>query len=163
VEVGFYPGTRGWLTAVVYDEGYEKLFDQFPELPKDIVKLVDGLLISHQKNYELFGKVLTNLAYAASILKHTGFREEREVRIVFFVNYDSEMSLVRPKPVKARGERGQIKYIILFDRNEERLPIKRIIVGPHTDQKGLVAKVRAVTGNSVDVYASATPYVQPGS
>ncbi len=77
-----------------------------------------------------------------------------------------EYEEVRNKPVKSlrQSREGDPKkpQIVLFDfEGAEHLPIKRIIVGPQTDQSSAVAMAkRLVAGTSINVTASKTPLVQ---
>jgi hypothetical protein len=78
----------------------------------------------------------------ATLFKHRGFREEREVRIVGAPGSQRVMERVqaehedfRPAPLKiVRQTESGRRYVALFDSLGERLPIKRIIVGPSRDQ-----------------------------
>jgi hypothetical protein len=162
MEVNFYTGVTARLTSVVYDEGYDQFLIEYAPVVEQIFKYVDNVLAG-RRDEELLSMVLTNISSAASYFKHRGFREEREVRIVYYLNSDVNAASGAHKLVKSRGANSEIKYVALFDRGEKFLPIKRIIVGPHNDQKGLGVKVQTLVGNDVDVHFSATPYVQPAS
>jgi hypothetical protein len=77
----------------------------------------------------------------ATLFKHQGFREEREIRIVAAPGSQRVMERVqaehadfRPAPLKvARQTETGRRYVALFDALGERLPIRRIIVGPSRD------------------------------
>ncbi|MFZ2017115.1 MAG: hypothetical protein WAU90_00380, partial [Methyloceanibacter sp.] len=76
---------------------------------------------------EPFAKLVTRI-------KHPGFAEEREVRIVYVRPDDSTVPEDRlpPKPVHFRPHAGGwVPYIKLFDTPHMPLPISRIVVGPH--------------------------------
>ena len=81
----------------------------------------------------------------ATRLKHQGFREEREVRVVAIpatskilaselrVKHPDYCSPDRWKRVHVRNVK-EIRYIALFDTLRATLPIKRVIVGPSRNQ-----------------------------
>ena len=57
-------------------------------------------------------------------------------------------------------EQNKKRYIELFDFGGARkLPIKRIIVGPHPNKLGNMKKLRRLVGPSIRVDISDTPYI----
>lgn len=107
---------------------------------------------------------------AATLLKHEAFFEEREVRIVgipmtdrfreeVFSDYP-DAKLGPNKPVLPEGAKtgAARRYIELFNGDTERLPIKRVIVGPRLDQADQVAVAKEISGGRFEVVASRTPY-----
>lgn len=106
----------------------------------------------------------------ATAFKHQGFREEREVRIVAMPGTQSLHDQIRKDhqeftlmPIKqtnvVESERGQRRYISLFETLKAILPIKRVIVGPSRHQDANMANARELTGNKIAINASATPYI----
>jgi hypothetical protein len=107
---------------------------------------------------------------AATTLKHRAFYEEREVRVVaipttaaFRTIIESEHSNANLGPQKTikrldRQNKPARRYIALLDTLDARLPIKRIIVGPSSDQASRVSWAREICGGSIPVVASETPY-----
>jgi hypothetical protein len=101
----------------------------------------------------------------ATLFKHQGFREEREVRIVAVPGSERVMERVQaehkdfhPAPPKTMRETNNgRRYVALFDSLGEQLPIKRIIVGPSRDQDSNYIRARELVGESVPVVRSATP------
>lgn len=79
-------------------------------------------------------------------LKSPRFEEEREYRLVasaFRPQYKNHKEVRSTIPVHFReGLGGLVPYIRLFDKPEQRLPIKKIIVGPHRDQQNQYDAVR---------------------
>lgn len=74
---------------------------------------------------------------AVPFLKHSGFAEENEYRIAAFCNRpgQSDPNDKREyKEVKFRGGCALSPYIELFSHLDHPLPIKRILVGPHSQQ-----------------------------
>lgn len=92
---------------------------------------------------EIFGRkrfddYLNAYLGAVPFLKHSGFAEENEYRIAAFCNRPgrSDPSDKRKyKEVKFRGGRALSPYIELFSGLGNQLPIKRILVGPHSQQE----------------------------
>jgi hypothetical protein len=92
------------------------------------------------------GNLSTPLTILSSIFKHRGFEEENEVRLVlslFGPRLESlpETRSMRQHPVKTRIRMGEaVPYVELLARDvnglRQRLPINRIIVGPHRDKNG---------------------------
>jgi len=91
--------------------------------------------------------------------KHRGFREENEVRIASSIYWDEGES---------KGEQYRIKdgvlipYIRLFEpsQKDNRLPIKRIIVGPHRNQEKHANAIRHMVNEAeIEIYCSQTPFI----
>ena len=105
--------------------------------------------------------------------KHIGFREEREVRAaVFPMTKATETKIkqldpnyTRPDiPMKKILQRDDIPYIELFDLEKNRLPIKRIIIGPQKDQKSAREDLVGLLGAAkIDIHCSETPLVKFGN
>ena len=109
---------------------------------------------------------------AAASLKHEGFHEEREIRIVNspytkelddYLRLHAEDEIEPPqkwfKTIYDDSATGK-RYVALFDFNEGRkLPVKRIIVGPHRTKEENAQKVRELVERRVPVHVSATPFI----
>ncbi len=117
-----------------------------------------------------------SLAYPAFIryvsrYKHRGFREEKEVRIVAVPTWHSAEylagakefgeSLKPEKERKFRVGRGQlIPYIELFATLNARLPIERVIIGPHSEKEARASALRLMLRNTdIKVTVSEIPFV----
>jgi hypothetical protein len=118
--------------------------------------------------------LFTPFVTAATRLKHRGFKEEREVRIIacpqsstFLQNMHQKIGIpmlhdkeAKQFHVRQRPNGSEAPYIRLFWRDKSQsLPITRIIVGPHRDQAKLAAEVRQVVGTGVRIVVSQTPFV----
>ena len=179
------------LTDVVYDyrEGDRKIeLSQLVNLTEfsDLVALcaefcirkIENLTNEGRKGSQIDEPDIRNLfdlfVRASTRLKHQGFREEREVRIVACPSDEDLIQKVYetsgaplPKGAKyksvlrlPRTERLEKSYIRLFDQNHgSRLPIARVIIGPHRDQVGLIARVKRLTEGRVKVVCSETPFI----
>jgi hypothetical protein len=109
---------------------------------------------------------------SATLLKHQGFREEREVRIVASPTTELMLQshrraepnrkfLAPPKSILTRERGGQeIRYISLFCDSKMALPIKRVIVGPSLRQSENYESAMALSRGRFEVIRSTTPYVQ---
>ncbi len=76
----------------------------------------------------------------APFLKHYGFREETEYRIVAICNRPTKITADDkhgPKEIRYKTRRGgdPIPYIALYEGLVKALPIKAIIIGPHAEQE----------------------------
>jgi hypothetical protein len=107
----------------------------------------------------------------ATLLKHQGFREEREVRIVAAPGSERVLERVRaehqafiPAPIKIvqmRGaDGGTRRYLSLFDSLKVRLPIKRIIVGPSRRQSENYTRASELLGGKLPLRLSDTPFIE---
>ncbi len=135
-----------------------------------LVGIVDRIIKQRidGKSFEV-DDVLEPLQLGAVRLKHRGFKEEHEVRIVACpltleqrerIEKTSETELAPRKAIKTllrRGDRQHIPYIALF--GETPLPIKRIIVGPGPKQATLQSQIRSQIPAHIKVVKSETPYV----
>lgn len=121
------------------------------------------------------------MAALSSRYKHCGFSEEAEVRIVAMpvsdrvyevavkiaTAKDKLKDLLPRKPIKFRQHRGLlIPYIELFAHGRngpgDKLPIRRILVGPHADREKRATAVRALVrelGLGISVEVSGIPYL----
>ena len=121
----------------------------------------------------------TEISALSSRYKHHGFSEEEEVRIVAIPVHDevhtlavenaknTGKALLPRKPIRFRERGGVlIPYLELFggamNGPTGKLPIRRILVGPHFDREKRAAAVRSMVkqyGMSVPVEASGIPYL----
>jgi len=113
---------------------------------------------------------VTDFLTGATLLKHQGFREEREVRIVAIPGTAALRDQARIEHadfpdlplldirIRSQSERP---YIPLFEGCGVRLPIERVIVGPSRNQDANAAFAQALLGLSVPVTRSATPWLPP--
>jgi Protein of unknown function (DUF2971) len=143
----FHYQTSFWGDTEYYDEDTPARA-KHPETIKQ-----EGILQAGLKDYFLTGKqeafdelheAITKLACSH---KHHGFAEEREVRIVAVPVNDSireealkEGEIRSRKTIRFAPKEGTaVPYIMLFepgqDEAQSKLPIKKIIVGPHPDRE----------------------------
>ncbi len=121
----------------------------------------------------------TEISALSSRYKHHGFSEEAEVRIVLMPIHDEVykvavdlaerkgQSLKPRKPIKFRERHGVlIPYLELFGggvmASNAKLPIRRILVGPHPEREKRAAAARLLVkqcGIAASVEVSAIPYL----
>jgi hypothetical protein len=106
---------------------------------------------------------------SAATIKHSGFEEEREVRLVAMAMSqigDEKMKSVPGYASKALKNifpcdiNAKISHHIrLFGDERSKLPIVKVIVGPARDQRRNAEIARQTVGKDVDVVCSATPLI----
>jgi Protein of unknown function (DUF2971) len=163
--------SSGFFGDVVYDGDDEKFKEEFSDLPGMIWNKMQAILLQQEEpKDELFSRFI----HALSRFKHRGFREEQEVRAIFspmaeddvreFEAADpKEYAKVKHRQVKQPDYReGFVPYIELSHGANVRLPINRIIVGPHADKELRKARLdRYLEMNSVEIETtvSETPLI----
>lgn len=159
-----YEWALSYIGDVVYGDHYSELGAIRSRIDK-IVKVAHSIFLGQENpiqadTYEAFVNPATRI-------KHWGFHEEREVRIVVApilrksIFDDGSISDEKFKKILCRnGNRGIIPYIQLLEGVDDPLPIKKIIVGPSSDQSRRFDAVRfALGGRNIKVVKSETPYV----
>lgn len=132
-----------------------------------IQKIIDeafGIVKSQIEGTEIIPPEINNFLSTACRVKHQGFREEREVRIIATPvereHLDAEVlrdETNKPLKLSEHTERGPI--IRLFQNlRTKKLPIKRIIIGPHREQDENYAFAKTVVQGTIPVIRSKTPY-----
>jgi hypothetical protein len=153
-------------------KGYDDLFDPkvyrgvAGELTRRIFEPRDVSDITGRMGDKEMDEVMINFANTAAFLKHEGFQEEQEYRIVAGrVDQDkiAPEATRRVKEIKFRSKDGLVvPYINLFEGSPRDLPITSIIVGPHPFQEKQEAAVRMALKSTpfskVDVRLSAIPF-----
>lgn len=125
----------------------------------------EGLDVSHITGRTDFDAAAKKFIEAAPFVKHWGFHEELEYRIVMIcyrrgkAPTDDERKY---KEIKFRQRGGlAVPYIELFNDIDSRLPIKSVIVGPHPLQERQEQAVQILVetkGFEIEVRRSAIPY-----
>lgn len=160
--VGHYDVTSAHFSSVLYglgDDVKHELSAELEAIELAVRKIYDRDLDSIKKTFD-------PLVKGSTILKHEGFREEQEVRIVIApIMTNSSFAQVSDvskfKRIYCRdGPRGPVSYIKALEESDHPLPITRIIVGPGLMQDRNFDAVRfAVADRAIDVVKSETPYV----
>lgn len=162
-----YAGTK---SADVRYEKFEEVFD--PDTYKGlagamILEVFDhaGIDVSAVTGRTNIDEVMAAYVQSAPFLKHWGFGEEREYRIVVVCIRPSKIpegETRTPKRIKFRHRNGLIvPYIEQFETSTQRIPIKSIIVGPHPaqdKQAEAVAMALESEGMDASIRPSEIPY-----
>lgn len=155
---------------VIYDNTDEETFN------KEFKGLIEAAKVDVPKLLKGKDGPFTDLnrEFIASIprYKHRGFSEEREVRMVVSPTDDAGVQMMKASgnfekhKNKARKvikfKETLAPYIVLFEDRDVRLPIVRIIVGPHRDievRRDKLRKFLELNGLEIDVSCSETPLV----
>jgi len=162
------------LADVIYSDDEQKLKD---ELTDDLNILAD--IVRQFFNHEKIGKekeIDASKGYmpfvrCISRYKHFGFSEENEVRVVVLPTLidDKFIKLAKEygenlKPQKERKSRSKncesIPYIELFDSVDIKLPIEKIIIGPHKDKEARAVELRGkLSKTNIEIVCSEIPFV----
>jgi hypothetical protein len=163
-----YWHTGAYIGDVVYEGDNAGFSEEFSELLKLSKK---NLPLQVRGKDWTPGEMYMPFVDSVSRFKHRGFREEREVRMLFSplpsklrdatADADPSFDSSRKKSKKIlRMGAGPRNYIKLFADDPEPLPIVEIIVGPHPEKEARAASLsRKLKETSVAVRCSDTPYV----
>jgi hypothetical protein len=149
------------IGKVVYDDNdaeikkeFYKVFEFFPKILKT--------LYSYQQ--PAYGEIYEHFIWGTTLVKHHGFHEENEVRIVTAprtsrgsIFYNSEYDMNPSKVVRytQKGDR-ESRYIEVFGHSS--LPIERVIVGPSRIQNFNHQRISDLVKDShIEVVKSQTP------
>jgi hypothetical protein len=123
---------------------------------------IDTSAVTGRKNID---EVIPKIFETAPFLKHSGFHEEREYRIVVACLRQSKKPPQEERAIKTIHTRLRdtllIPYIELFEATTLDRGIKSIIVGPHPDQDKQVSALEMVLereGLDVPIRCSSIPY-----
>lgn len=158
-------------TANVQYNDYSEIFDV--NQIKGLAGAMIGQLFANRNISAVVGnknidECIKYLITVAPFMKHAGFREECEYRMVLSPVrsrvFDKEPKFQgAPKPIKFRDRAGGITpYIEIKEFPKNRLPIKSIVVGPHpnqNNQRDAVALLLESVGLNVAIKTSDIPYL----
>ena len=123
---------------------------------------IDTSEVTGRKNID---EVVQRYIATAPYLKHSGFHEEREYRIIAPCIRPGKLPEGETRPAKSIKFRARgdliIPYIEMFETSSQPFPVKSIIIGPHPDQEKQAEAVRmALESEYIDatVRLSAIPY-----
>jgi len=153
--------------AVRYAVDEVPLDELFPELVEAGAKTLKDFLLARIRTPEMG---IVEFLTGATLFKHQGFLEEREVRIVAIPGTKALSDQGKrehadfpdlPLPnILTNPDNGR-RYIPLFDGISSQLPIVRVIVGPSRSQTANARFARSVVGSEIPVICSATPWLPP--
>ena len=160
------------ISKVIYFEKDISLRKHFSSLFETLETCARNFIEPKDKEplESLVTRAFSELSWEFGRLKHVGFHEERECRIIVGATRESLREKLAAlgeknlKPVKEthlrHGHLTSIPYIRLFEDLGKNLPIKRIIIGPSKNQKDNLEKVHELAGSrGIKVQKSGTPYV----
>lgn len=161
------------LADLIYSDDQQKLKEELSDELKilaDIAKqffnhenVSKGKEIDSSEGYIPFVSCISRY-------KHFGFSEENEVRVVALPTLidDEIIKLAKAdgttlKPEKVRKFRSnkeqRVPYIELFDSTDIKLPIERIIIGPHKNKEARKAKLLEILSKTnIQIVCSEIPY-----
>ena len=151
------------LCDVIYSN-QDKIFDEelgedFQKL-KDFIPVIINAVIYKDKKKNAFKAPYKEFLNCISRYKHFGFIEEDEVRIVSHLVPSYARTKDKRPEKKIFYRDGQVPYLDLFSASDIKLPIEKIIVGPHKDKSQradeLIAQLR---GTDIKILVSEIPYV----
>jgi hypothetical protein len=126
---------------VIYEE-YNKLFwpDDYKGIAGEIIRRTfePNPAISAITGCANFDAFVPRFMNTAPFMKHWGFREEKEYRVLFSCLRKDKIPQAdkrEPKEICFRSSRGQIIPYIKVFQHDKGLPIKSIVVGPHAFQE----------------------------
>ena len=170
-ESGFYHLSNLAFGDVVYEGDIEGFYREFPDL---LEKLEDSFAQIISGGPEDLSVHLDAFVNGVSRFKHRAFREEREVRIIIcpstpeFFKYLKGFDATFDPPDKEFKEvfhrpGTKTPTTRLFDyEKEEKLPVVKIIVGPHRNQEENAKFAKALveqSGMDAMIHLSETPYL----
>lgn len=162
------------IADLIYSDDERKLKE---ELSDELAILADiAKQFFNHENFNQEKEIDSSKGYipfvsCISRYKHYGFSEENEVRVVALPTLiDNEIIKLANedgvilKPEKERKfrqkNRQRIPYIELFDSTDVKLPIEKIIVGPHTEKEARAIEIRDVLSKTnIEIICSEIPYV----
>ncbi|HME45628.1 MAG TPA: DUF2971 domain-containing protein [Syntrophorhabdales bacterium] len=163
------------LSDVVYSDNESRLKEELSEslsiLASDVKGFFDPAKSSAEERAAAV-KGYTAFVTCISRYKHCGFSEENEVRAVVLpaiVNraytewaQKNSFTLKPEKERKFRHKNGQlVPYTELFGFADMKLPIERIIVGPHKEKEARAATLRVMLRNTgIEITSSDIPFAE---
>lgn len=162
-----YYYTSSFFGDVVYHGDEEAFVEEFDN---NLSSIRDGLKQFIETGGMEVGDIFADVLSMFTRLKHRGFYEEREVRVVacpMTKEIEDDYRRVDPNyvspdlPLKTVHIRNDdAPYIELFDFDEEaQLPINRIIVGPMENQSQAKRDLEKLVVGDIEVHRSETPLI----
>jgi hypothetical protein len=152
------------VANVVYDNDNERIRQEFCKVFECFPDVLD--MLYNGDRMPNFQEMFDHFVFGSTLVKHHGFHEENEVRIVvapritkdsIFHNPEHDMKLSKVIRYAQKGDHD-VRYIELF--GDTPLPIKRIIIGPARIQNLNHQKITdIVKGSEIEVVKSETPFL----
>jgi hypothetical protein len=112
-------------------------------------------------NEDLSAKALSALIFLTTFMKHRGFKEENEIRLVASRNLPNSEAYKLPlKELDFRSRNNRpIPFIKLFEGLNIELPITRVLIGPGESKQMVAEAVKKFIGNrKIEVAVSDIPF-----
>jgi hypothetical protein len=149
---------------------YYKDRTSLPRAFDDLVEASNDVLAAAMSGQDFDAEPLfIPFVTAATSIKHRGFQEEREVRLVAMPATKQSDDKMKGRPgyvskfIKNISDRDSYgrrkKHISPFGHERSKLPLVKVIVGPARDQKGNAAAAQKIVGKNIPVVLSETPFV----
>ncbi|MEQ8391153.1 MAG: DUF2971 domain-containing protein [Thalassospira sp.] len=158
-----YSISVGHFCPVLYGDGMDVRQELASEL--QLLKTAAGDFYSSGASSSI-ERAYQSFVKSCTVLKHQGFREESEVRVVIApMLKNSDFSKLDDNPrfkkiYSRQGYSGPMSYIKLLEETDKPLPINKIIVGPGARQEKNYDAVRFAVGErEINVVKSETPYI----
>lgn len=149
------------FSTVFYDDDDFDIDRQFPNL---IEAIYNSWVLVSRGTLPKIESFIEDLIKLSIRIKHRGFHEEREVRIVTYPRlnrqYPAPLPGIERLPLKQQFTNKKL-HIELFGNGMGLLPIKRIIVGPSRNQPAAIEKARHLSHGKINIVPSQTPYLPP--
>lgn len=163
-----------WADVHYYDDAVDNPLSAAEEIHEAEAKLRSGVAAYiRDLREDSFEQVYEAITTLSCLYKHWGFHEEREVRIVVLPS-NASVRAATPEPRKPPKELSTfirdgypVPYLKLFEHiattaDRPKLPIDRIIVGPHRDsdkRKEAIEVLLRSLGMTTEVHVSEIPYI----
>lgn len=154
------------LADVVYDGDKPKFDEEFGDFTSRFIELSLEFILNNTTD-DMDEDFITQFLSASARYKHRAFSEENEVRVLAIPWEQRHFDLVK------RGEKMGLRMCPVFEHNDAsflslfdwegapKLPIKRVILGPHIDQKGRYSEAKDLLRyyKGIEINISETPFV----
>jgi len=151
------------LCDVIYEHDKEKfeedLEESYTSMVDFFIHMIEKMFAQEEPDDDVKAPYAEFLNCITRI-KHQGFKEENEVRLVTHIPHDLHLMDDERRPQKPILFRENIPYIEMLSTKDQKLPIKKIIVGPNSEQNQRVAYLKTLLINdNIEITASEIPYV----
>ncbi len=161
------------LADLIYSDNEQKFKEELSDKIKILAEMTRQFF--NHKNIQKEKKIDSSKGYSAFVscisrYKHFGFSEEKEVRVValptlideeFIKLAKADGTTLKPEKVrkfKIKNEQ-RVPYIELFGLDDIKLPIKKIIIGPHKDKEARETELRELLSKTnIEITCSEIPY-----
>jgi hypothetical protein len=173
IEASSYQYSAILLADLIYSDDEQKLKQELSDEIKILAEIARQFF--NHENYEKGKEIDSSKGYipfvsCISRYKHFGFSEEKEVRVVALPTLiDGEYiklanaggAILKPEKVRKYRLKNEqrVPYIDFFELDAIKLPIKKIIIGPHKDKKTREIELREILSKTnIEIACSEIPY-----